>query len=156
MPFPNFKKPSHILATWFGVGLLRPAPGTWGSLMAAIGWYFLDFLHSWTIIIIPLFVILSLYVCIKADEDSETDDHPSIVIDEVAGMLIALSFVENNFLTLLLSYCPGGIYEVAVIAIAFNLDPNFVTFHHIIRLLMILFTVPVILRLIDKKRSSNS
>ena len=39
---------------------------------------------------------------------------------------------------------------------AFNLDPNFVAFHHIIRLLMILFTVPVILRLIDKKRTSNS
>ena len=74
----------------------------------------------------------------------------------VIAAIVAGYFVENNFLTLLLSYCPGGIYEVAVIAIAFNLDPNFVAFHHIIRLLMILFTVPVILRLIDKKRSSNS
>ena len=79
-----------------------------------------------------------------------------LVILGIIAAVIAGYFVENNFLTLLLSYCPGGIYEVAVIAIAFNLDPNFVTFHHIIRLLMILFTVPVILRLIDKKRSSNS
>ena len=46
---------------------------------------------------------------------------------------------------------PGGIYEVAVIAIAFDLDPNFVAFHHIIRLLMILFAVPVILKIIGKK-----
>jgi|TARA_B100000586_G_C20011961_1_gene385091 phosphatidylglycerophosphatase A len=112
MPFPNFKKPSHILATWFGVGLLRPAPGTWGSLMAAIGWYFLDFLHSWTIIIIPLFVILSLYVCIKADEDSETDDHPSIVIDEVVGMLIALSFVENNFLMYIAAFILFRLFDI--------------------------------------------
>ena len=74
----------------------------------------------------------------------------------IIAAIVASYFVENNFLTLLLSYCPGGIYEVAVIAIAFNLDPNFVAFHHIIRLLMILFTVPVILRLIDKKRTSNS
>ena len=74
----------------------------------------------------------------------------------IIAAIVASYFVENNFLTLLLSYCPGGIYEVAVIAITFNLDPNFVAFHHIIRLLMILFTVPVILRLIDKKRSSNS
>jgi membrane AbrB-like protein len=79
-----------------------------------------------------------------------------LIILGIIAAVIAGYFVENNFLTLLLSYCPGGIYEVAVIAIAFNLDPNFVTFHHIIRLLMILFTVPVILRLIDKKRSSNS
>jgi len=69
---------------------------------------------------------------------------------------VATLFVNNDFLTLVLSFCPGGIYEVAVIAIAFNLDPNFVAFHHIIRLLMILFTVPIILKLIDKKRSSNS
>ena len=79
-----------------------------------------------------------------------------LIILGIIAAVIAGYFVENNFLTLLLSYCPGGIYEVAVIAITFNLDPNFVTFHHIIRLLMILFTVPVILRLIDKKRTSNS
>ena len=69
------------------------------------------------------------------------------------GLLAAIAatyFVDTDFLTLLLSFSPGGIYEVAVIAIAFDLDPNFVAFHHIIRLLMILFTVPVILKLIKK------
>ncbi|MDC1250770.1 AbrB family transcriptional regulator [Pelagibacteraceae bacterium] len=65
--------------------------------------------------------------------------------------IVATYFVDTNFLTLLLSFSPGGIYEVAVIAIAFDLDPNFVAFHHIIRLLMILFTVPIILRIIGKK-----
>ena len=78
-----------------------------------------------------------------------------LVILGIIAALIATYFVDNNFLTLLLSYCPGGIYEVAVIAIAFDLNPNFVAFHHIIRLLMILFTIPVILKLIDRKRSSN-
>ena len=79
-----------------------------------------------------------------------------LVILGIIAAICSSYFVDTNFLTLLLSFCPGGIYEVAVIAIAFNLDPNFVAFHHIIRLLMILFTVPVILKLIDKKRSSNS
>jgi len=79
-----------------------------------------------------------------------------LVLLGIIAAIVASYFVENNFLTLLLSYCPGGIYEVAVIAIAFDLDPNFVAFHHIIRLLMILFTIPVILKLIDRKRSSNS
>ncbi|MDA7770543.1 AbrB family transcriptional regulator [Candidatus Pelagibacter sp.] len=65
--------------------------------------------------------------------------------------IVATYFVDTNFLTLLLSFSPGGIYEVAVIAIAYNLDPNFVAFHHIIRLLMILFTIPVILKIIGKK-----
>jgi len=78
-----------------------------------------------------------------------------LVILGILAALAASYFVDTNFLTLLLSFCPGGIYEVAVIAIAFDLDPNFVAFHHIIRLLMILFTVPIILRLIDKKNSFN-
>ena len=76
----------------------------------------------------------------------------------VLGIIAAFAagyFVENNFLTLLLSYCPGGIYEVAVIAIAFDLDPNFVAFHHIIRLLIILFIIPVILRIINKSNLKN-
>ena len=64
----------------------------------------------------------------------------------VAGLII-----DKNFFTLLLSYCPGGIYEVAVIAIFFDLDPEFVSFHHIIRLLMILFIVPFMLKIISKK-----
>ena len=65
---------------------------------------------------------------------------------------VATFFVDNNFLTLVLSFCPGGIYEVAVIAIAFELEPDFVSFHHIIRLLFILFTIPLILKLIDRKK----
>ncbi|MDA7801818.1 AbrB family transcriptional regulator [Candidatus Pelagibacter sp.] len=65
--------------------------------------------------------------------------------------IVATYFVDTNFLTLLLSFSPGGIYEVAVIAIAFDLDPNFVAFHHIIRLLMILFTIPIVLKIIGKK-----
>ena len=69
----------------------------------------------------------------------------------IIAALVAGLIIDKNFFTLLLSYCPGGIYEVAVIAIFFDLDPEFVSFHHIIRLLMILFIVPVILKIISKK-----
>ena len=75
-----------------------------------------------------------------------------LVLLGLIAAYVATFFVDNNFLTLVLSFCPGGIYEVAVIAIAFELEPDFVSFHHIIRLLFILFTVPLILRLIDRKK----
>ena len=78
-----------------------------------------------------------------------------LVILGLIAAAIATFFVENDFLTLILSFCPGGIYEVSVIAIAFDLDPNFVAFHHIIRLLIILFIIPVILRIIDKSNLKN-
>ena len=75
-----------------------------------------------------------------------------LVLLGLIAAYVASFFVDNNFLTLVLSFCPGGIYEVAGIAIAFELEPDFVSFHHIIRLLFILFTVPLILRLIDRKK----
>ena len=75
-----------------------------------------------------------------------------LVMLGLLAAFIASLIIDKNFFTLLLSYCPGGIYEVAVIAIFFDLDPEFVSFHHIIRLLMILFIVPLILKVIGKKR----
>ena len=78
-----------------------------------------------------------------------------LVLLGLIAAFIATFFVDNNFLTLILSFCPGGIYEVAVIAIAYDLEPDFVAFHHIIRLLFILFIVPMILRLIEKTKIKN-
>ena len=72
-----------------------------------------------------------------------------VLLGVIAAYAASLT-IDKNFFTLLLSYCPGGIYEVAVIAIFFNLDPEFVSFHHIIRLFMILFIVPIILRFLKK------
>jgi len=49
-----------------------------------------------------------------------------------------------NFLIILVISFPS--------AIAFDLDPEFVSFHHIIRLLMILFTVPIMVKILNKKK----
>ena len=76
--------------------MLKPAPGTWGSLAAVLLWYFLDFLHSYSHIILPAFILFSWLVCNKADQDSESKDNSFIVIDEVAGMLVALSFIVHD------------------------------------------------------------
>ena len=73
-----------------------------------------------------------------------------LVLLGLLAAYVATFFVDTNILTLILSFSPGGIYEVAVIAIAFDLDPDFVAFHHIIRLLFILFTVPIFLRILEK------
>ena len=43
-----------------------------------------------------------------------------LVILGVAAAIVAGLVIDKNFFTLLLSYCPGGIYEVAVIAIFFD------------------------------------
>jgi len=112
MNFPNLKQPSHLFATWFGVGLMRPAPGTWGSLAALLIWYFADFLHSSIHIILPVFILFSWLICSQASQDSDSKDHSSIVIDEVAGMLVALSFVPHELFTFIGAFLLFRLFDI--------------------------------------------
>ena len=112
MNFPNLKKPSHLFATWFGVGLIRPAPGTWGSLAALLIWYFAEFLHSSIHIVLPIFILFSWLVCSQASQESQSKDHSSIVIDEVAGMLVALSFVAHELIIYLWAFLLFRLFDI--------------------------------------------
>ena len=112
MHFPNLKKPTHLLATWFGCGLLRPAPGTWGSLAGVLLWFFLPNAHTWILLILPLFIFLSWYVCSEASKDSDSDDHSSIVIDEVAGMLVALAFIPHTALAYFQAFVLFRLFDI--------------------------------------------
>jgi len=112
MNFPNLKKTSHLFATWFGVGLIRPAPGTWGSLAALLIWYFAEFLHSSIHIVLPIFILFSWLVCSQASQDSQSKDHSSIVIDEVAGMLVALSFVAHELIIYLWAFLLFRLFDI--------------------------------------------
>ena len=112
MNFPNLKNPSHLLATLFGVGKLRPGPGTWGSLVTVLIWYFLECLHSLIFILLPIFILFSWIVCSKAIKDSDSEDHESIVIDEAAGMLLALTFVSRDVITYLAVFLIFRLFDI--------------------------------------------
>ena len=112
MNFPNLKKPSHLFATWFGIGLLRPAPGTWGSFAALLIWYFTEFLHPTAHVILPIFILFSWLVCSQATKDSDSKDHSAIVIDEVAGMLVTLSFVSHGIMTYLFAFLLFRLFDI--------------------------------------------
>ena len=112
MSFPNLKNPYHLLATWFGIGKLRPAPGTWGSAAAAAMWYFLESVHAYIFIILPIFILFSWLICFKASEDSDSNDHSSIVIDEVAGMLVTLFFVSHEMINYFFAFLLFRLFDI--------------------------------------------
>jgi phosphatidylglycerophosphatase A len=82
-----------LLGTWFGCGLMRPAPGTWGSLGALpFAILILSFggAIGLTFFAIALFII-GLWASKKILTVSGADQDPQmIVIDEVVGQSIAL------------------------------------------------------------------
>ena len=87
------------ITTFFGVGLLPYAPGTWGSLAALlIGWAAERYVGLWLLIVLTaLAVIGGFWACQRELADTPNEDPSEIVIDEVAGMWIALLFPAIAF-----------------------------------------------------------
>ena len=91
-----FKNFSAFLAFGFGSGLLKQAPGTFGTLAAIPFFLFLQFLSESLIylFIITIFFI-GIYVADKTSRALAMKDPSCIVIDEIVGFLLLLILVGN-------------------------------------------------------------
>ncbi len=83
---------SKLISTFFGVGLLKPAPGTWGSL-AALPLFWVTYEVAGLIGTL-LIGAATFYLGLKATENysaqTQSHDASEVVIDEVVGQFIAL------------------------------------------------------------------
>lgn len=108
--YPGFKdaflkagfqgKTALILASWFGSGLAPLAPGTAGTLAGApllLVTARLGALQQALFVI--LFILLALRTAGLSSEMLEAKDPSAVVIDEVAGFLLALFFVPLTCLS---------------------------------------------------------
>ena len=88
------------IATCFGVGLLRPASGTWGSLAALFCCALLEFFGCGKISLAFL-AIISFAIGVSAAQSygimKKRADHSDIVIDEFSAQAGVLFFVPLSF-----------------------------------------------------------
>ena len=94
-PWPEVFAASRVttlVATWFGVGLLPVAPGTWGSLAAIpIGHAIVLIWGVWGLVGFALAVTLvGVHAAGETARLRGIGDPPEVVVDEVAGQSIAL------------------------------------------------------------------
>ena len=84
--------PARLVATVGGVGLLRPAPGTWGSAAAIPGAWLLHGLGGFPLLLAATLAVIGAGVwAVGAMTRGSAEHDPSeAVIDEVAGMWVAL------------------------------------------------------------------
>jgi phosphatidylglycerophosphatase A len=91
-PALPFFHPATLIATWFGSGLARFAPGTWGSLAAlpcAAGLVWLG--GPWTLLAAAVLVFLAgLWAAARYAAAGGGGDPGAVVVDEVAGQWLAL------------------------------------------------------------------
>lgn len=93
----SVKRPARALATWFGCGLSPLAPGTVGSVGAVPLHFLLRSLHPAVHVAAVVAVSAVGIWCsdVVAEEEGEKDPQ-LVVIDEVAGTLIAMGLVRHR------------------------------------------------------------
>ena len=99
-----------LIATFFGVGHLRPGPGTWASAVTVLCWWGISHFIApqW---LIPAAIIAAIIITllgippstIVAREIGKTDPG-FVVIDEVAGQMISLIAIPIVWKYLLASF----------------------------------------------------
>lgn len=95
-----------LLSSWFGLGRLPLAPGTWGTLGAVPLVLIISYFGP-VPAVISLAVIIPLAVWISGISQKliGKDDPPEVVIDEVAGYFIAVFLLPFSWW----SFIPGFI-----------------------------------------------
>lgn len=102
-----------FLATGFYSGNLPKAPGTWGSLVALVPWFFMRNLPLPTYL--GMLAILFVMGCIlagSAEKILDQADAGPIVIDEFVGMFITLTAAPNHPAAWILGFLLFRVFDV--------------------------------------------
>ena len=86
------------VGTWFGAGLLKPGPGTYGSVAAVLLWYGAAHIFDpgWTVLAVGTAVaafavtLIGIPAATIVAREAGREDPGFVVVDEVAGQWIAL------------------------------------------------------------------
>ena len=93
IPTPTW---ATLVATFLGIGRLRPGPGTWGSAITVLLWAAVANALSprlrtpVALILIVLVMLIGIPAATRVARGAGRKDPQCVVIDEVAGQLVAL------------------------------------------------------------------
>ena len=104
----------QLFLTFFYSGLLPYAPGTWGTIAGAVaGVFILKFLGLQTLFLgMILITIISINEINKEEKLSGDHDQSWIVIDEVAGIWLAMSMSGATMMQIILSVIFFRVFDI--------------------------------------------
>ncbi|NQV46109.1 MAG: phosphatidylglycerophosphatase A [Rhodospirillales bacterium] len=112
---PSLVAPGVLLATWFGVGYLPKAPGTWGSAAALpFAWVILSFFGAQGLLVATVFVFgIGIWAANDYVARSGMEDPGPVVIDEVAGQWLVLAVVPLELAWFAIGFALFRLFDVA-------------------------------------------
>ena len=102
------------IATGLGLGYLPKAPGTWGTLLALpIHFFIVKLPLNGYLSSIAVIIILAVLTAGSAEKILDKPDPSIVVIDEVAGMLIAMIALPNHPAAWVMAFVLFRIFDIA-------------------------------------------
>jgi phosphatidylglycerophosphatase A len=107
--------PVHFIAFGGGAGLAPRAPGTVGSAVGIVAaWGLLALPFGWQLAVVGLAVAGGIWVCGESARRLGAHDHPGIVFDEIAAVLLgALLVSRRSVLALALLFVFFRVFDIA-------------------------------------------
>ncbi|WP_120504992.1 phosphatidylglycerophosphatase A family protein [Sulfitobacter mediterraneus] len=105
---------AKLIGTFLGVGYIRPAPGTWGSLAALPYGWLLHVIGGLPLLLVGIVIgfLKGWWATAQMTKGSDDHDPSEIVVDEVIGQwiaLIPLSYAAGSIGISILNMWPGWI-----------------------------------------------
>ena len=104
--FESLKDPRFFWLSLFGVGLIKPAPGTIASLLTVLFWWFFlsDLLVIYQVALLFTYVVASILLYRSFAETVAVEDPSEVVADEFAGMWLALIFLPKEIASVVAAF----------------------------------------------------
>ncbi|OGS18094.1 MAG: hypothetical protein A2219_07655 [Elusimicrobia bacterium RIFOXYA2_FULL_50_26] len=103
-----------LIATGFGAGYFPVAPGTAGTLVGALIYLLLAAAHpGLTLAAAAVIIAIAIPVSGAAQQAFGTHDDKRIVIDEIAGFLVAVAWLPQTFAVGILAFALFRFFDVA-------------------------------------------
>ena len=104
---------AEVLATCFYLGKSPKAPGTVGTLFAIpVALAFAQLSMLGYLVATSLFILASIYISHAYESNSNTHDSKEIVIDEVAGYLVAMALIPQTTLYIVLGFVLFRLFDI--------------------------------------------
>ncbi len=104
-----------FFATWGYLGLSPKAPGTVGTLGALPLVYFFFLLRPTVYVymgVVFAFVALAILICVAYEKFYNTHDPKEIVIDEVVGFLVAITWLPISWQSVTLAFVVFRFFDI--------------------------------------------
>lgn len=109
----TMKRICKFLATGFEFGMIRGAPGTYGTAIGVGIYLLLRSLPLFSYIVFCVgFIFLSVWITAMALPLFQKEDPPEIVIDEIAGILVAMTAVPFTWLNVGLGFVLFRLFDI--------------------------------------------